>query len=347
MNDASTITMIANLTSSIDIKLAFDFLSVLHPTNPDGTKFVHPKNTRNKIPYFGVDNAIVCVKYKGKIRGIRQNEGQMNNVVSVDLQTGNKNINLKLAKTNVQLTGATSDNMGKNSFNVLCAHLNMVQGHLNHIRSLPETVKQFTIQWVSEKTIPINGVIPPFNYEYITNESKSNSYIDPRFATFLWQFSDEYTSYLDFSQKLKSVIEICYSKDNIVIENDEVSVINCRISNSVYNYNIGKEVSLIGLTKYLHKKGFSVSFHNWNSTHLMVSIPISDDNHSIAGDSIFVGSDSGSDMSLSSKLKVHRFSIHKTLSIKQTSPSESSLALEARSTLLSEIYKYLEVNVIE
>jgi 2C-methyl-D-erythritol 2,4-cyclodiphosphate synthase len=116
MDLASTITMTATLTSSINIKSVFEILPIVHPRNPDGTKFMHPKNTREKIPYFGVENIIVCVKYINKIRGIRQNKKHMNNVISVDLQVYNKNINLKLAKNNLQLTGATSDVMGRNSF---------------------------------------------------------------------------------------------------------------------------------------------------------------------------------------------------------------------------------------
>lgn len=341
MDEASTITMTSTLTSSINIKIIFELFSVIHPKNPDGSKFVHPKNTRNKIPYFGVENAIVCVKYKGKIRGIRQNEGQMNNVVSVDLQTGNKNINLKLAKTRVQLTGATSDNMGKNSFLVLCSHINMVQSHLNHIRELSDFVKQSTIEWVMKNTIPTEaslGKIPTFNYDFIVEQATINNSIDGRFAVFLWQFADEFDNYIDFTRKIKAIIDICYSNENVILETDEVSIVDCKISNSVYNYNIGREVSLIELTKHLHKRGFSVSFHNWNSTHLKVSIPIIEDNQSINTESTLETTTSSSN-----KIKAHRFSVHRGGgSIKQTSPSDSFQAAEARRVLLEAISEFEE-----
>jgi hypothetical protein len=343
MEEASTITMTASLTSSINIKLAFEILPIIYPKNLDGSNFVHPKNTRNKIPYFGVENAIVCVKYKGKIRGIRQNEGQMNNVVSLDLQTGNKNINLKLAKTRVQLTGATSDTMGEKSFEVLCSHINLVQDHLNHIRNLPDNVREKTIHWVNSETLPKEGnKIPKFNYPYILEKSQEVPNVDIRFAMFLWQFTEDFEDYTDFNRKFKSVVEICYSKEDVILETDTVGICDCKISNSVYNYNIGLEVSLIELTKFLHKKGFNVQFHNWNSTHLKVSIPIMDeisdfDNEFETKTVESVGS---------AKIKAHRFSIHRGGgSIKQTSPSNSAAASAARRNLLSAISEFSGVEI--
>lgn len=337
MNEASTITMTATLTSSVNIKVAFDILPVIYPRNPDGSKFVHPKNTRNKIPYFGAENAIVCVKYKGSIRGIRQNEGQMNNVVSVDLQTGGKNINLKLARTRVQLTGATSDTMGINSFEILCSHLNMIQYQLNYIRSLPEKVRLHTIYWLSDATAPSeDGKIPRLNYEFIEEQCKLRPDIDSKFAAFMWQFSDDFDNYKDFNYKLRKVLEIIYNtKEHVILESDTISVSDCKISNSVYNYNIGLDISLIELTKFLHKKGFNVQFHNWNSTHLKVSIPIMDEEEDDDGNENFVNS--------TGKIKAHRFSVHRGGgSIKQTSPSDSASASEAREFLLKAINEFVE-----
>jgi hypothetical protein len=337
MNEASTITMTATLNANVDIKVAFEILPVIYPRNPDGTKFVHPKNTRNKIPYFGTENAIVCVKYKGNIRGIRQNEGQMNNVISVDLQTGHKNINLKLARTRVQLTGATSDIMGINSFEVLCSHLNMAQYHLNYIRSLPEKTRLTTIYWISDATAPSeDGQIPRLNYEFIEEQCKLIPNLDAQFATFLWQFSDEFIDYKEYNRKLRNVIEIIYNmKEHVILDSDNIGVSDCKISNSVYNYNIGLEVSLIELTKFLHKKGFNVQFHNWNSTHLKVSIPIM--NEEEEEEETFSSS--------SGKIKAHRFSVHRGGgSIKQTSPSDSASAAEAREFLLKAISEFQELN---
>lgn len=346
MDKASTITMTASLSSSINIAIAFEILSVLVPYNPDGTRFIHPENTRNKIPFFGVENAIVCVKYKGKIRGIRQNVGQMNNVVSVDLQVCNKNINLKLARNRVQLTGATSEDMGKTSFEILCSHINMIQNHLDYIRKLNCNVKQYTMKWIID-TINKNNdnTINKISYEEIQKESENNEMLDFKFASFLYQFNIEYEKFTDYYDKFSKIIEICLGTENVILEDNSVIVVNWKISNSVYNYSLDleeKDISLLGLSKFLYQKGFSVDYHPLISTHLKIVIPLDETNETDSFE-CFDDNNSSSSSSSSNKIKTHRFSIHRGgVSIKQTSPSNSELASEARERLLSAIYEYKE-----
>lgn len=315
-NKASTVTMVASLNTTVNIEVLYDLFSVMYPRNPDGTRFFHPKNIRNKIPFFGIPNSIICVKYKGKIRGIRQNEGQMNNVVSIDLQVCNKNINLKLAKTNIQLTGATSYEMGEHAFKVLCAHVNMVNSNITHIRSIDADLRKKTISWVLEQ-VNSKETLPTMNLELIENDKS----IDKITASFIWQFTEDFDThepYVEKIERIKSFIE----NESLQITDSELGLENIRISNSVYNFNLGKEVSLIQLTKHLMNKGFSVEFHNWNATHLKISIPIEEEEES-------------------AKIKAHRFSVHKNFSIKQTSPSCYEQAIEARNLFLSGISDYI------
>lgn len=350
-SQASTITMTSTLTANVNIQLAYELLPILHPRNPNGTRFIHPINTRNKIPYFGVENAVVCVKYKGRIRGIRQNTGQMNNVASIDLQTGNKNVNIKLARTQVQLTGANSEEMGENSFRVMCSHINMIQSHLNHIRSLDEEVRQNTINWVAGKAFEILSDNPESDLEYrlhylsmSTIEKESSIYnIDTTFASFLWNFAEDYDIATDYSEAFKNIVKICYDVNANICDN-YVDITECNIQNSVYNYNINQEVSLIGLAQHLSNKGFSVSFHNWNSTPLKVSIPIYNDSASETSDET-TESDGIRTVSINSsgKIKVHRFTVHRKLSVKQTSPTNSTQAAEARNSFLEGVADFLSV----
>ncbi len=345
MDKASTITMTASLSSSININIAFEILSVLIPYNPDGTKFIHPENTRNKIPYFGVEKAIVCVKYKGKIRGIRQNVGQMNNVVSVDLQVCNKNINLKLARNRVQLTGATSEEMGKSSFEILCSHINMIQNHLDYIRELNANIRNYTMKWIIDNVNMNNdNTINKISYDYIQSESEKDEMLDFKFASFLYQYTTEYEKFSDYYNKFSRVLEICFSKENIILEDTTVYVINSKISNSVYNYSLNleeKDISLLGLSKFLYQRGFSVDYHPLISTHLKIVIPLDENNDNDSFEFSEDNNSSSGSSSSSNKIKTHRFSIHRGgVSIKQTSPSNSQLASEARTRLLDAIYEY-------
>lgn len=339
MDEASTITMIGSLNIPIDIQLAFELLSVLYPKNPDGSKYIHPENTRNKIPFFGVNNAIVCAKYKGKIRGIRENKGQMNNVVSIDLQISNKNVNIKLAKTKVQITGANSEVMGNKAFEVLCNHLNMVQSHLDHIRCLTENVRLNTLNFILENAFNLNshGRYVSVNYDLVSKSATSHQ-IDEVMACFLWQFNEESENIL---QKFQRVIQICYSIDHNVCH-ENVCITDSRICNSVYNYSLNREVSLIDLTNFLNRKGFSVSFHNWSTTHLKVTMREEDD---VIEDKFSPTRSENSGSSLDSengnKIKATRFSCFKKLSIKQTSPTSHKRAMETKSIFLTAVNEFL------
>jgi hypothetical protein len=339
---ASTITMTTSLNTSVNIELAYELFSVLYPRNPDGTRFVHPKNIRNKIPYFGIPNSIICVKYKGKIRGIRQNEGQMNNVVSIDLQACDKNINLKLAKTKIQLTGATSHEMGKYAFEMLCAHVNMIQANLCYIRNLSEDVCNDTITWVMDYVYDYftqNGTLPYLDVSALPKE------IDAKLAGFVWQYMEDFDDFEPFQNKIQKVVDILNDHDLNVLESEApLEPVDINISNSVYNFNLGKEVSLIQLSSHLMKKGFRCEFHNWNA-NLKVSIPIEEEmddssvNETLQTTS--TGGSNGTSGSNGSKVKAHRFSIHKNFSIKQTSPSCYEQAMEARDLFLYGIADYV------
>jgi hypothetical protein len=325
------------LNTSVDIGLAYELFSVLYPRNGDGTRFMHPKNIRNKIPYFGVPNSIICVKYKGKIRGIRQNEGQMNNVISIDLQVCDKNINLKLAKTKIQLTGATSHEMGAHAFHVLCAHVNMIQANLDYIRSLSEDVCNDTITWVMDyvyNRFTETGTLP-----YVDISMIDGSVLDSRLASFVWQYTEDFDTFEAYQTKIQSVIDILNDHElNILEDNQVLEPININISNSVYNFTLGKDVSLIQLSSHLMKKGFRCEFHNWNA-NLKVSIPIESDE--MDDDDTASGTLHTNSTGNSAKVKAHRFSIHKNFSIKQTSPSCYEQAMEARDLFLYGLSDYV------
>jgi len=345
--DASTITMVTSIVGEVDLNAAYETLCILYPKNSDGTRFVHPQKTRDKIPYFGVSNVIVCIKYKGKVRGIRQNKGQMNNVVSIDLQCCNKNINLKLARTGIQLTGASSENMGLEAFEILCAHLNMIQSHIKVKNSIPEDQKKAVVDWITGN--------PDFTIESFQDPPKE---LNKDLIQFLSAYFLEFDNYPDFCEKIKKVMEI----NHLCTENVKPSVY--RISNSVYNYTLGKEISLLKMTNHLYGKGFNVSFHNWNSTYLNVSIPIfksestkltplsiasasseeieenSDDDEEVENEILETPKDLEPEEEIETKpvkIKAHRFIIYRKGSIKQTSPTSYNEALEIRNMLLESI----------
>ncbi len=345
MSEASTITMVCSLAGEIDIGAACEILPVYHPLNPDGTKFYHPLKTRNKIPYFGVKNAIVCVKYKGAIRGIRQNKGQMNNVISIDLQCCNKNINIKLARQKMQLTGASSETMGNEAFNAMCEIINNISVQLSYFSTLSEEVTRDTMKFLFDNTHnpQVINTLKPLGKVKIPDN------VDETLLNFLNAYYDDCTSHSGFIDKIYRVIN--YKK----IADSKISVTHSRISNSVYNYSLGREISLLSMTNHLYKKGFNVSFHNWCNTHLNVSIPVFNDKSSTPKSKSSATSLSSIHTEYSDddneydkvaddednevvekeeKIKVHRFIIYRGGSIKQTSPTKYEDAIASKASLM-------------
>ena len=356
---ASTITMVSRISTVVNIELAYHFLSVMHPRNTDGSRFIHPKSTRDKIPFFGVNGAIVCLKYKGKIRGIRQNESQMNNVVSVDLQIHNKNVNIKLAKTNLQLTGASSEQMGNDAFSYICGHINMVQTHLNYAKSLNKETLEGTFNWLCETLSPSGLKTPPGTPKNAVLKpdiellNKAPSLIDKNFALFLWQYIDDFDNIEDFISKITSVMNVIRTPEQKLVT-EEVRVLESRISNSVFNYAIKRRASLIALSKFLLNKGFSVGFHTWNSAQLKVTIPIIDEEEDMdeeGSNELDTSTVSYSTYGNNTKKKIraHRFSVsgNDNMSVKMTSPSSYVDALEAQTLFLDSVYEFLDSDLNE
>jgi hypothetical protein len=338
MTEASTITMICSLAGEIDIGAACEILPIYHPVNPDGTKFYHPLKTRNKIPYFGIKNAIVCIKYKGSIRGIRQNKGQMNNVVSIDLQCCNKNINIKLARQKMQLTGASSETMGIDSFHIMCDIINNISVELSYISTIDSKTIESTIKFLIENTKHdeiINGIKP-----FVKSKIPKN--VDETLLDFLNKYYTECNTHSGFVDKIYRVLS--FKK----IADSKISVVQSRISNSVYNYNLGKEISLLNMTNHLYKKGFNVSFHNWCNTHLNVSIPVLNDksftpkSKSSTTSLATINTEKTEDSDVEEeennekeeKIKVHRFIIYRGGSVKQTSPTKYEDAIASKNSLM-------------
>jgi hypothetical protein len=343
MSEASTITMVCSLAGEIDIGAACEILQVFHPLNPDGTKFYHPLKTRNKIPYFGIKNAIVCVKYKGAIRGIRQNKGQMNNVISIDLQCCNKNINIKLARQKMQLTGASSEAMGNEAFDAMCEIVNNLAVSLSYFSTLSEEVTRNTMKFLIEHTsnpLGLNTLKP-------LGKVKIPDNVDEMLLSFLNSYYDDCTNHSGFVDKIYRVMN--FKK----IADSKISVTHSRISNSVYNYSLGKEISLLSMTNHLYKKGFNVSFHNWCNTHLNVSIPVLNDKsytpkskssttsenslstiHTEHSEDEEVAEEENEVQEKEEKIKVHRFIIYRGGSIKQTSPTKYEDAIASKASLM-------------
>lgn len=167
---ASNMVMVTPLLGNVDIAAVYHVLSLSRPRSVTGETIQIVSGAREKVPYYGAPNTIVAIRYNGKSRGIRTGEGQLSNVVSIDLQCYDKNIHLKLSNGKIQLTGALSEEMGSGASQILCLHLNMAQDHIVHIRELSPEIRDLTRNWVLNVT---KG--PPISRNEPVNSSRVKS----------------------------------------------------------------------------------------------------------------------------------------------------------------------------
>ena len=92
----STVTMVSRFNKTINVVDISTYLPVVHLFNKKtGERLKLDSGTRTSIKYYGYEGIIISICYKKIRRGMRT--GAMNNMVSLDIQHGGKNIHVKLS----------------------------------------------------------------------------------------------------------------------------------------------------------------------------------------------------------------------------------------------------------
>ena len=118
--------------NEISLHEAFHCLPIVviddHPTK-------NKKSDKLKIPYYGTEDIIVSIRHKRGARGLRSLTKQQDNFVSVDLQTSNKNVHIKLSKNNAEVMGVTSLEQGLDSVQCLLDLIHQTDDNLEFLRN--------------------------------------------------------------------------------------------------------------------------------------------------------------------------------------------------------------------
>lgn len=160
--------------------------------------------------------------------------------------------------------------------------------------------------------------------EFITEIKLQKSKIDSPYLHFL----NRIKSLLTFTPK-KETSNICYI--------NEPKFTDIHIANSVFNYKLNIEISLIEICNELFKRDYKVSFHNWNSRgSLIVNIPLNTIEE--------VDSETSSDIEIDDFIKDdkkinegHMFQIYQKGSVRQTSPTLPNMAYWVKNMLINDI----------
>ena len=136
----STIVVKGILSTKIDIDIFSRYLVITHKFDKENKRIRLISRTRKGIEYYGPEGSIVFVGYKKILRGMRT--GAMNNMVSIDLQYGGKNIHLKLSSNSITSVGTNSLEAGKKAVNKILEHISDTRKFLEYSNSLEAESKK-------------------------------------------------------------------------------------------------------------------------------------------------------------------------------------------------------------
>lgn len=333
----ANIITVAYLDQELNLQTIFDLLTILPNNFKIGTKI--PGMNRETVPFFGINGAIVGLKYGKEMRGIDRPCGHLESLIGVDLQCFNKNINLKVSHNKIQLTGAKSEQMAIDATLLLLKHFDMLMSHYKHVKSLSNEVQINTIEWlisnllyISENNLCVRS--------YDTAQDKFENLppkLDIHMAKWLAMYACEFQKINDgraFIDKIYRVISHIRSETLPFTKVPEM--ISYKICNGVYNFSLGKKISLIQASQAMIKEGYKVSYHNWSPGKKMkiavsienISESTSPPDEDISSDEDTVSVTSEDAIFSDKKIKAHRFTINQSGSIRQMSPTSFTQAYD-------------------
>lgn len=319
--NVNNVVLTAEILGRIDLKTLACLVPIVPVRYPDGNPVVIQGKV--KVPYFGMPNVLISARSKDASRGIRTG-GVMANMVSIDLQCMEKNVNFKVSSKNLQVTGATSSEMGTYAFRVLVEHIKMFRDNLEHLRSLSEDVRNRTLQtilgWDPQK------IRFPLAMPEIQNESApggpSIPNIDTRLAIFICSYAHECANQIKFAEKINELLS-CSGICTADLGLGQVSVINTVCN---YNYQLG-ELPIGDLAAYLLQLGYMVEYHNWKAAaYFKVCIQVEN----------LAPAKNG-------QIKGHKFRIGKEGAVTQTSPTPADQAYAACQRVYADVVRCLKM----
>jgi hypothetical protein len=352
--------LLAPLFGHVNRSAASELLPIVHPQTQDGKKIYLQSGKFRKVPFYGEDGILITVRYDGVERGVRRGGKLMRHVVSLDLQCSEKNIHVFLSEDNIHLSGVLNPEMGMQAFAYVCDFLNMVQRNLEYFQSIPPELQERTVKWVIQVTADdlsstgsatTDDTCMCRGFDDFTLDSIPAD-VDERAASFLLCYAHEFSLHADFVKKIKT---ICGIKS---LCSSNIRIGNFRIVNTIYNYKIRINTSLIELTQFLIGQGITAAFQNWKGRNIKITIPTLATINRIGASLESFGLNDGllslvddveeddeeSFVTKSEKVAAHQFMIHGEGAVRQCSPTSHAEALIFCDLVMRKINEFLAEN---
>jgi len=336
--------MYCDLTSKIFLDPTLLLLTCTHVNYE--IKIKKGKTVRTIIPYFGVDNIFISIKYKNEFRGIRKSGKPFPTAIGGDLQKDLKNMYIKISPKKLHLCGALTFEMGINAFNAILSHIEMSNNNYKHFILLDKKIQENTINWLLSVLKMDNGGIHMFDSEHFKNNlTNIPDDVDERSAIFFSVFTYDFPTYDKYLNRISQILNLeIFDNDNICYY-ELPKIENSYIITSIFNYKypIKEKISLIKTCKYLSDRGYGVTFCNFMGPKaLKVAIPTymikeedDTDDENISEDIEDI------DDINETAFKAHRFEIKQNGTVKQSSPSHLDVAYEIKQILYNDLKNFL------
>lgn len=280
--NVTTMTVIISLNKEImiDKDVAFHFL----PTTRIDIQQTR-QSSKCKLPHCKIPGSIITIGYKGMVRGIIKNKKMpFKNAVTIDMSIKEKNINLKLSSSSIQICGARSRESVMEGVNFLLNHIIKIQRMIERMRKEKQTTED-VINWIKENTrgelverplweeqdygdLILNIYRGKKEHLYKTPETKIPDNLDREMTEFFLDLIKDFLFHSDMCKKLEYMLEV----PDIVNGVPEISNVNEVMVN--YNYSLGFEVNRFKLNQFIKGYGGFVSrYNNALSNSVTIELP--------------------------------------------------------------------------
>lgn len=334
--------MVVNVTWDEKINLVKAFILLpIQPVEIDCDKI------KKKIPYYGIEDVIVSIRYKKQSRGIRPIPEKADNFVSIDLQINNKNVHIKLSENNVLVMGVVSVEKAIEATECLLDTIYMTDQNIKYLKSCEESEVKKAYKYVRNLAVDGKKSLDLPDIELFNSRIKEDSIeIDERLAGLFLTKGYETDSLEVFDEN------VVYMLTTSCISEDIISVNEYRICNSFYNYGLlikrnGLPLkacfilrNLAGSIINLNNENITSSHHNWHGKYTDVVIST----YGVSKGKLLL------DKGKNRNQHIHRFNISERGSIRQWSPSsvkEARIVHQYLLCILTDIINNVEFVMVE
>jgi len=322
---ASTTVIKGVLNNKLDTNILSKFLIITHKFSKEGKRIKLLSGTRKNIPYYGPDGAIIFLGYKDIRRGMRT--GAMSNMISLDIQMGGKNIHIKMSSNSITTMGTTTVETGIKVINRVMEHLFVLHELLKFSNSLSKEEKEKNINWLLKELSEFKSDTIEKD---ILQELEIDNEMNKKFILFLLKYYDDHDDLESYENHINLLV------NDLILTEDGLKCENYNIFNSVYHImpikNPNFKMPLHKLAPFLAEEGVAVTWHSAFSEGCNVCFDIEEEKE---------------DKKHKEKNYKHRFTIHATSEIRQSSPTKKDEAYKYYLGLMTLLTKFFNKKDID